>query len=68
MKGNFQRLRRHHFDPAELQSLRIEVQATNGDPQARIFEVRLLRVVLPPRLPCARRRILLPTDQYGYST
>jgi hypothetical protein len=38
--GNFQRLRRHRFEPADLQSLRIEVQATNGDPQARIFEVR----------------------------
>ena len=38
--GNFQRLRRHRFDPAELRSLRIEVQATNGEPQARIFEVR----------------------------
>ncbi|MEO8372776.1 MAG: FAD-dependent oxidoreductase [Candidatus Solibacter sp.] len=40
VKGNFQRLRRHRFAPAEIQSLRIEVQATNGDPQARIFEVR----------------------------
>ena len=40
VKGNFQRLRRHRFEPAELQSVRIEVQATNGEPQARIFEVR----------------------------
>lgn len=40
MKGNHQRLVRHRFPPAELQSLRIEVQATNGLEQARIFEVR----------------------------
>jgi hypothetical protein len=40
VKNNFQRLNRHRFDAAEIQSLRIEVQATNGDPMARIFEVR----------------------------
>ena len=40
VKGNFQRLQRHRFAAAAIQSLRIEVQATNGDPQARIFEVR----------------------------
>ena len=40
VKNNFQRLNRHRFDPAEVQSLRIQVQATNGDPQARIFEIR----------------------------
>jgi hypothetical protein len=40
VKGNFQRLNRHHFDPVELESLRVEVQATNGDPLARIFEIR----------------------------
>ena len=38
--GNFQRQRRHRFDPLEISSLRIEVQATNGDPMARIFEIR----------------------------
>jgi hypothetical protein len=40
VKGNFQRLRRHRFDVAEVQSIRVDVQATNGDPLARIFEVR----------------------------
>jgi hypothetical protein len=40
VKNNFQRLNRHHFDPVEAQSIRVEVQATNGDPQARIFEIR----------------------------
>jgi hypothetical protein len=40
VKGNFQRLNRHKFDPVELESLRVEVQATNGDSLARIFEIR----------------------------
>ncbi len=40
VRNNFQRLNRHRFDPAEIQSVRIEVQATNGDALARIFEIR----------------------------
>ena len=40
VKNNFQRLNRHRFEPAEIQSVRVEIQATNGDPLARIFEVR----------------------------
>jgi len=40
VKGNFQRLTRHRFEPVELDSLRVEVQATNGDSLARIFEIR----------------------------
>ena len=40
VKGNFQRLNRHRFDALELQSLRVEVQSTNGDSLARIFEIR----------------------------
>ena len=40
VKNNFQRLNRHRFEPADIQSVRVEVQATNGDPMARIFEVR----------------------------
>ena len=40
VKGNFQRLRRHQFDPVDAQSLRIEVENTNGDRLARIFEIR----------------------------
>ncbi len=38
--GNFQRLKRHRFEPVEMRSLRIEVHATNGDRLARIFEIR----------------------------
>ena len=40
VKGNFQRLNRVRFEPVELESLRVEVQATNGDNLARIFEIR----------------------------
>jgi hypothetical protein len=40
VKNNYQRLNRHRFDPVEAQSVRVEVQATNGDAQARIFEIR----------------------------
>jgi hypothetical protein len=40
VKGNFQRLCRHPFSPIDLESLRIVVHATNGDPLARIFEIR----------------------------
>ena len=40
VRGNFQRLRRHRFQPTQVQSLRIQIEATNGDPQARIFEIR----------------------------
>ena len=38
--GNHQRLRRHRFEPLEAAALRIHVTATNGNPEARIFEVR----------------------------
>ncbi len=38
--GNHQRLCRHHFDPVEAIALRVIVLATNGDPLARIFEIR----------------------------
>ena len=40
VKGNFQRLNRHKFEAVELESMRVEVQATNGDSLARIFEIR----------------------------
>jgi hypothetical protein len=38
--GNFQRVNRHRFEPVVASSLRIEIRATNGDPLARIFEIR----------------------------
>ncbi len=37
---NHQRLNRHRFTPVEVEAVRIHVKATNGDPFARIFEVR----------------------------
>ena len=38
--GNFQRVNRHRFEPVETEAVRIEIEATNGIDQARIFEVR----------------------------
>jgi len=38
--GNFQRLNRHHFDPVEAKSLRLEISSTNGADDARVFEIR----------------------------
>ena len=40
VKGNFQRLNRHAFEPVETSRIRVEVEATNGDPLARVFEIR----------------------------
>lgn len=40
VEGNYQRLRRHSIDPIEAKSLRIQVHATNGSDEARIYEVR----------------------------
>jgi len=40
VKGNHQRLNRLTFAPVEARALRITIHATNGDPIARVFEVR----------------------------
>lgn len=40
VKGNFQRRRIHRFATCETDGVRIEVEATNGDPSARVYEVR----------------------------
>ena len=40
VKGNHQRQNRLHFAAIEAQAIRVHVRATNGDPLARIFEVR----------------------------
>lgn len=37
---NYQRLRRHTFSPVQADALRVHVTATNGVPEARIFEIR----------------------------
>jgi hypothetical protein len=38
--GNHQRINRLSFDPVSAHSLRVHVRATNGDPLARVFEIR----------------------------
>ena len=40
VKDNFQRLNRHRFDAVETQSVRVEIESTNSDPLARVFEIR----------------------------
>ena len=40
VEGNYQRVNRHLVEPVEAEAVRIHVLATNGDPAARIFEVR----------------------------
>jgi hypothetical protein len=40
ISGNFQRLRRHDVQPIELTALRLEVLATNGSEEARVYEIR----------------------------
>jgi hypothetical protein len=39
--GNHQRLVRHRFSAIEAVAVRLQVQATNGDPIARVFEMRV---------------------------
>ena len=39
-EDNYQRLCRHTFDPIDVTALRLTVHATNGNPQARVFEIR----------------------------
>jgi len=38
--GNYQRLRRHQFEPLELTGLRVKMTATNGNAEARLYEIR----------------------------
>jgi hypothetical protein len=38
--GNFQRRRVHQFSPVTATTLRLTVNATNGAPSARVFEIR----------------------------
>jgi hypothetical protein len=40
VEGNFQRLVRHTFEAVDTTHVRIEIDSTNGDAQARVFEVR----------------------------
>lgn len=40
-RGNYQRRRTARFAPVTATALRLEVLATNGDPSARVFEIRV---------------------------
>jgi len=40
VQGNYQRKRKHRFEPATTDGLRLIVKATNGDASARVFEIR----------------------------
>ncbi|HIC21821.1 MAG TPA: FAD-dependent oxidoreductase, partial [Planctomycetes bacterium] len=40
VEGNYQRLRRHHFEASSIRSLRLHVNATHGSPHIRVFEFR----------------------------
>lgn len=39
--GNYQRFRRHTFDPVETDTLRIAIDETNGAHVAQVFEIRV---------------------------
>jgi len=41
VEGNYQRRRKHQFEHVTASQLRIVVSKTNGDPSARIYEVRV---------------------------
>lgn len=41
VRGNYQRQRVHKLEAQMVEALRLEVEATNGDPSARIFEIRV---------------------------
>lgn len=41
VKENYQRRRMHQFKPVTTSKLRLTVLATNGDPSARVFEIRV---------------------------
>lgn len=41
VEGNYQRMRRHVIKTQTASAMRIIVRATNGDPSARIYEVRV---------------------------
>ena len=39
-RGNYHRRRVHRFGPVATPKLRLSIEATNGDPSARVYEVR----------------------------
>jgi hypothetical protein len=38
--GNYQRLRRHEFAPFQAVALQLRVTTTQGEPIARVYEIR----------------------------
>lgn len=40
VEGNYQRLNRHEFAPGRVSKLQVLITKTNGDPLARVFEIR----------------------------
>jgi hypothetical protein len=40
VEGNYQRLRRHRFEPVTTDRLRLHITGTNGSDLARVFEIR----------------------------
>ena len=40
VKGNYQRKRIHRFDPKTADGIRLRILATNGSPEASVFEIR----------------------------
>ena len=41
VEGNYQRRRVHRFEPVEADAVRVQVFATNGTKEARIYEIRI---------------------------
>jgi len=48
VEGNYQRRRVHSFDIVHTTDLRLQIQATNGDPSARVYEIRVYIEVKTP--------------------
>lgn len=40
VEDNHQRLCRHSFDPVKTNTMRLKILATNGEPEARVYEIR----------------------------
>ncbi len=47
VKDNYQRHRQHRFKPITTSHLRLEISATNGSPEAMVYEVRVYNSVFP---------------------
>jgi hypothetical protein len=45
-KGNYHRRRIHHFETVNTRKLLLEVYASNGDPTARVYEMRVYKYLV----------------------